>query len=66
MEKFGSGIRDKPGFATLVEIRIIVADPNPASGAFLAPGSGMEKIRFQDRAQTSRIIFLELTNNFLG
>jgi hypothetical protein len=44
MEKFGSGIiRDKPGSATLVGIRTIVADPDPGSGVFYAPGSGMEK-----------------------
>jgi hypothetical protein len=45
-----------------------VADPNPGSGAFLSPGSGMGKksgsgIRFRD--EQPRSYLLELRNHFL-
>ncbi len=34
-----------------------VADPDPGAGAFLTPGSGMEKIQIQGPG-SSRILFL--------
>jgi hypothetical protein len=47
-----------------------VADPDPGSGAFLTPGSGMgKKIKIRIRDEHLRSYFLELTqlrNNFMG
>jgi hypothetical protein len=37
-------------------LTVSVADPG--SGAFLSPGSGMEKIQIQDPGWTSRILVL--------
>jgi hypothetical protein len=51
-----------------------VADPDPGSGAFLTPGSGIRNRFFPDpgsripdlRSQIPKPYFLELSDNFLG
>jgi hypothetical protein len=46
-----------------------VADPDPGSGAFLTPGSGIrdgEKVRIRIRDEQPGSYFQELRNHFLG
>ncbi len=50
--------------AMLLEISTSAAAPDPGSGAFLTPESGMGKIRIWDKCSGS--YFWELSNNSLG
>ncbi len=43
-----------------------VADPDPGSGAFFTPGSGMGKIRIRIRDEQPGPYFREYRNIFLG
>jgi hypothetical protein len=50
-------------------ITISVADPDPGSGAFLTPGSGIrdgQKVSIQIRDEQPVSYFRELGNHFLG
>jgi hypothetical protein len=59
-----------PGPVHCESVKVVlssVADPDPGSGAFLTPGSGMGKksgIRIRDEQPGS--YFLELRNHFMG